>query len=73
MSVTAGRHMFDRPHSVKLVQVVEEGKLGKQFSSRLYAKIFIYICSAWSEGKWNGILYNFICLFLYMHTHKLNM
>jgi len=46
MSVTAGRRMFDRPQSVKLVQVVEEEKLGKRFSSRLYAKILIYICSA---------------------------
>lgn len=70
MSVTAGRRMFDRPRSVKLVQVVEEEKLGKRFSSRLYAKIFIYICSAWSEGKWNGILYNFIYLFIYCtRTH----
>jgi hypothetical protein len=43
MIVTAGRHMFNKPHSVKIVQVAEEEKLCKQFSSRLYAKIQVFI------------------------------
>jgi hypothetical protein len=66
--MTAGRFMFSKAHSVKLVQVVEEERLGKRFSSRLYAKIFIYIYSAWSEVKFNVILYHsfllhFVCAY----------
>ena len=68
MIVTAGRHMFNKPHSVQIVQVAEEEKLGKWFSSRLYEKKIIYIYSAWSEVKWNGILYNLIFFFVYACT-----